>query len=102
MRYTLGVDVDSTVWDLTTWVCEAVFDVTGERLDPGAVTSWTHVLDAYGEEAATEIYRRALSPHRVSERELYPGSSEVLRSLEGRGIDIPFQRYKKDRLDVLR
>src|SRR5919202_5996325 len=87
---TLACDVDSTVWDLSAWVCEAVLTVTGEPLDPEAVTTWTHVLDAYGEEAATEIYTRALSPRRIREREPYPGSAEVLRALQERGSGIHF------------
>jgi hypothetical protein len=90
-RYTLGLDVDSTVWDLSAWVREAVLDITGEPLDLEAVTTWTHVLDAYGESAAVEIYTRALSPHRVCEREPYPGATEALRRLqEERGIQIHF------------
>ena len=98
----LGLDVDSTVWDLTAWVCEATFDVTGEQLNSEKITTWTHILDFYGEEAATQIYERALSPHRVRECESHPGSSEVLRRLQERGISIPFQRYKNARLGVLR
>ena len=87
----LACDVDSTVWDLSTWVCEAVLDVNGEPLDPEAVTTWTHVLEAYGESAAVEIYTRALSPHRVREREPYPGATEALRRLqEERDIRIYF------------
>ena len=96
MRRVLSVDVDSTVWDLTAWVCEAVLDVTGERLDPEAITTWTHVLDAYGEEAATEVYERALSPDRVREREPYPGSPEILRGLQERGIEIHFVTHNWD------
>jgi phosphoglycolate phosphatase-like HAD superfamily hydrolase len=96
MRCVLSVDVDSTVWDLTTWVCEAVLDVTGEWLDPGTITTWTHVLDAYGEEAATEVYERALSPSRVREREPYPGSPEVLRGLQRKGIEIHFVTHNWD------
>jgi phosphoglycolate phosphatase-like HAD superfamily hydrolase len=96
MRCVLSVDVDSTVWDLTTWVCEAVLDVTGEWLDPGTITTWTHVLDAYGEEAATEVYERALSPRRVREREPYPGSPEVLRGLQRKGIEIHFVTHNWD------
>ena len=52
----MGADVDSTVWDLTAWVCKATFDVTGEQLNPEKITTWTRVLDFYGEEAATHIY----------------------------------------------
>ena len=96
MRCVLSVDVDSTVWDLTTWVCEAVLDVTGEWLDPGTITTWTHVLDAYGEEAATEVYERTLSPRRVREREPYPGSPEVLRGLQRKGIEIHFVTHNWD------
>jgi hypothetical protein len=90
LRYTLGLDVDSTVWDLTAWVCEAVLDVTGEKLDPETCTTWSHVLDAYGEKTATEVYTRALPPHRVREREPYSGSSEVLHSLQEEGVRIHF------------
>ena len=95
----LGLDVDSTVWDLTAWVCDAVFDVTGERLDPDSLSTWTHVLDAYGEEAAMEIYTRALSPKRVGEREPYPGSAEVLRRLQEEhviGIHFITRHYEPD------
>ena len=72
----LGLDVDSTIWNLTTWICEAVRDVTGEELDPESCTTWTHVLDAYGEEAAMEIYTRVLSPTSTRTRS-YPGSAKV-------------------------
>jgi phosphoglycolate phosphatase-like HAD superfamily hydrolase len=93
---TLGVDVDSTVWNLSAWVCEAVFDVTGETLDPESLSTWTHVLDVYGEEATMEIYERALSPDRVHEREPYPGSAEVLRGLQDEGIHIHFITHNWD------
>ncbi len=96
-KATLACDVDSTVWDLTAWVCEAALDVTGQRLDPDALSTWTHVLDAYGEGAAMEIYTRALSPQRVREREPYPGSAEVLRSLqEERCIRVHFVTHNWD------
>ncbi len=93
---TLGVDVDSTVWDLSAWVCEAVFDVTGETLDPESLSTWTHVLDVYGEEATMEIYEHALSPDRVREREPYPGSAEVLRGLQDEGVRIHFITHNWD------
>ena len=97
MKGVLGIDVDSTVWDLTAWVCEAVLAVTGERLDPETITSWTHILDAYGESAAMEVYAIALAPHRVRDREPYPGAAEILRRLqEERGIGIHFITYNWD------
>lgn len=96
MSPTLGLDVDSTIWDLTEWVCEVVLDVTGERLDLEAITTWTHVLDAYGEEVAMEVYERALSPRRVREREPYPGSPEVLRALQKQGIKVHFITHNWD------
>ena len=97
MKPILGVDVDSTVWDLAAWVCEAVLDVTGERLDPETITSWTHVLDAYGERAAMEIYARALAPHRVREREPYPGAAEVLLYLQQEwGMRVHFVTHNWD------
>jgi phosphoglycolate phosphatase-like HAD superfamily hydrolase len=92
----LGLDVDSTIWNLTAWICEAVRDVTGEELDPESCTTWTHVLDAYGEEAAMEIYTRALSPERVRERDPYPGSAKVLRDLQELGIKIHFITHNWD------
>ncbi len=97
MKPTLGVDVDSTIWDLTAWVCEAVLHVTGETLDPETITSWTHVLDAYGESAAMEVYDRALAPHRVREREPYPGAAEVLLRLQEEwGMRIHFITHNWD------
>ena len=96
MSPTLGLDVDSTIWDLAEWVCEAVLDVTGERLDLEAITTWTHVLDAYGEEVAMEVYERALSPRRVREREPYPGSPVVLRALQKQGIKVHFITHNWD------
>ena len=95
-EHVLGVDVDSTIWDATSWICEAVLEVTGEELDPESCTTWTHVLDAYGEEAAMEVYTRALSPQRVRERELYPGAAEVLRRLQEAGIGIHFVTHNWD------
>ena len=91
MRPTLCTDVDSTVWDTATWVREAVLEVTGDVPDLGAVSTWTHVLDAYGEEATTQIFDRVLSPERIREREPYPGAPEVLLHLQRkRGMTIHF------------
>ena len=91
MRPTLCTDVDSTVWDTATWVREAVLEVTGDVPDLGAVSTWTHVLDAYGEEATTQIFDRVLSPERIREREPYPGAPEVLLQLQReRGVKIHF------------
>jgi 5'(3')-deoxyribonucleotidase len=67
---TLCIDVDSTLWDTGAWVCAAVLEVTGEELDVEEVTTWTHLLDTYGEETT-----------RIREREPYPGAPEALRAL---------------------
>ncbi|HVF02320.1 MAG TPA: hypothetical protein VNA27_13430 [Rubrobacteraceae bacterium] len=96
MKPTLGVDVDSTVWDLSAWVCQAVSDVTGETLDPESLSTWTHVLDLYGEEATMEIYERALSPGRVREREPYPDSVDILRDLQAEGVRVHFITHNWD------
>ena len=92
----LGLDVDSTIWNPTPWICEAVRDVTGGELDLESCTTWTHVLDAYGEEAAMEIYTRVLSPERLRERDPYPGSTEVLRDLQEQGVRIHFITHNWD------
>jgi phosphoglycolate phosphatase-like HAD superfamily hydrolase len=93
----LGLDVDSTIWNPTPWICEAVHDITGGELDLESCTTWTHVLDAYGAEAAIEIYTRALSPDRVREREPYPGSAKVLRDLQQQqGIRVHFITHNWD------
>ena len=55
---TLCVDLDSTIWDTGAWVCAAVLEVTGEELDVEEVTTWTHVLDTYGEETTTLVFDR--------------------------------------------
>ncbi len=82
MNSTLALDVDSTVWDTGARVREVVLETTGDTLDLEAVSTWTHILDAYGEEATTEIFERVLAPERVRERKPYPGSAKVLRYLQ--------------------
>ncbi len=91
MRPTLALDVDSTVWDTGAMVREVVLDLTGDTLDVELVSTWTHILDAYGEETATEIFDRVLAPERVCERTPYPGSARVLRYVrEERSIKVHF------------
>jgi beta-phosphoglucomutase-like phosphatase (HAD superfamily) len=97
VRPTLCLDVDSTVWNTGARVREVVLEITGEVLDLDAVSTWTQILDAYGEEATTEIFERVLSPERVHEREPYPGSAEVLRHLqEERGLRVHFLTRNHD------
>jgi hypothetical protein len=84
---TLCIDVDSTVWDTGAWVSAAVLELTGEELDVEKVTTWTHVLDTYGEETTTLVFDRVLDPARIREREPYPGAPEALRELQ-RDFDI--------------
>jgi hypothetical protein len=87
----LCIDVDSTAWDTATWVREAVLEVTGETPNLETISTWTHVVDAYGEETTTEIFDRVLSPERIHEREPYPGAPEVLRYVQKeRGIRVHF------------
>jgi len=92
----LGLDVDSTIWNPIPWICEAVRDVTGGELDLESCTTWTHILDAYGEEAAMEIYTRVLSPERVHDRDPYLGSTQVLRDLQEQGVRIHFITHNWD------
>jgi hypothetical protein len=85
----LACDVDSTVWNTGARVREVVLDVIGEAPDLGNISTWTHVLETYGEEATTEIFDRVLSPERI--REPYPGAAEVLRYVQQeRGIRVHF------------
>ena len=94
---TLGVDVDSTVWDTTARVREAVLEVTGEALNPADTYTWVQLLDVYGEGATTEIYERVLSPESISGRRPYPGAPEVLRKLQLQpGIKIHFITRNSD------
>ena len=87
----LACDVDSSIWDTAEWVREAVLEVTGDAPDLEVLSTWTHVLAAYGEEATAEIFDRVLAPERVHEREPYPGSAEVLRYIqEERGMRVHF------------
>src|SRR5215208_2392750 len=91
MKPTLCLDVDSTVWDTGSWVISAVLKATGETLDMGPITTWTHLLDTYGEQITTTIFDRVFDPARIRERELYPGASKVVRTLQDeRGIEIHF------------
>jgi 5'(3')-deoxyribonucleotidase len=79
---TLACDVDSTIWDTGAWVCSAVLEITGETLDIDRITTWTHVLDTYGEKKTTAIFERVFEPARIRNREPYPGAPEVLRTLQ--------------------
>ena len=91
MKPILCADVDSTLWDTGAWVRSAVLDITGETLDRERITTWTHVLDTYGEKTTTAIFDRVFDPERVRDREPYPGAPEVLRALQERqGIEIHF------------
>ena len=97
MKPTLALDVDSTVWDTGARVREAVLEITGDTLDLGTVSTWTHILDAYGEEKATEIFDRVLAPEQVRERIPYPGAAEALRYVqEELGIRIHFVTRNHD------
>ena len=82
MKPTLCTDVDSTIWDTGSWVCSAVLDITGETLDTDRITTWTHVLDTYGEKTTNTIFDCVFDPERVRDREPYPGAPEVLRALQ--------------------
>jgi 5'(3')-deoxyribonucleotidase len=87
----LCADVDSTIWDTGAWVCSAVLDITGETLDMNTITTWTHVLDTYGERTTTAIFDRVFDPERIRYRDPYPGAPAVLRALQERhGIEIHF------------
>jgi hypothetical protein len=55
------------------------------------VTTWTHLLDTYGEKITTAIFDRVFDPARIREREPYPGASEVLRAVQKElGVGIHF------------
>lgn len=91
MRPLLCVDVDSTVWDTGASVRVATLEVTGETPDPATVSTWTHLIDAYGESATTRIFDRVFDPSRIREREPYPGAPEALRVLQrDSGVGIHF------------
>jgi 5'(3')-deoxyribonucleotidase len=91
LRPTLCLDVDSTIWDTGAWVCAAVQEVTGEALDVDEITTWTHLLDLYGEKTTSFVFDCVFDPARIRERKPYPGAPEVLRELqEDLGIKIHF------------
>jgi hypothetical protein len=101
LKPTLCTDIDSTIWNTGAWVCSAVLEVTGESLDMERITTWTHVLDSYGEEATTTIFERVFDPERVRDREPYPGAPGVLRALQERhGIEIHFVTHNDPRIMV--
>jgi 5'(3')-deoxyribonucleotidase len=97
VKPTLACDVDSTIWNTGARVCEVVLEVTGEALDLESFSTWTHLLDAYGEETTTEIFDRVLSPERIRDRELYPDAAQVLLRLQGeRGVEVHFVTHGND------
>jgi hypothetical protein len=97
VKPTLACDVDSTIWNTGARVCEVVLEVTGEALDLESFSTWTHLLDAYGEETTTEIFDRVLSPERIRDRELYTDAAQVLLRLQGeRGVEVHFVTHGND------
>jgi hypothetical protein len=79
------------VWDTGAWVRAATLEVTGETPDSAKISTWTHLLDAYGETATTRIFDRVFDPSRIREREPYPGAPEALRALQrDPGVGIHF------------
>ena len=72
--------MDSTFWDTGAWVRAAALEVTGEA-PQGGISTWSHLLDAYGEGATTRIFDRVFDPARLREREPYPGAPEAVRAL---------------------
>lgn len=85
------MDVDSTVWDTAARVREAAREVTGAPQNLQGFSTWTHVLEAYGEEATAKIFDLALSPEKVGDRTPYPGAAETLRRLqEEAGVAVHF------------
>ena len=99
MKPTLCLDVDSTIWDTGAWVCEAVLEITGEPLDTNEVTTWTHVLDTYGEKTTTIVFDRVFDPARINERNPYPGAPEAMRALQERlGLRIHFVTHNDPEL----
>jgi beta-phosphoglucomutase-like phosphatase (HAD superfamily) len=97
VKPTLCIDMDSTIWNTGARVCEAVLETTGDALDLESVSTWTQILDAYGEEATAEIFERVLSPERVQEREPYPGLVGALRYVqEQRGLRVHFLTRNHD------
>jgi hypothetical protein len=79
------------VWDTGAWVRAATLEVTGEAPDPATISTWTHILEAYGEAATTRIFDRVFDPSRIQEREPYPGAPEALRVLQDdSGVGIHF------------
>ena len=97
MRPVLASDLDSTVWDTGARVREALFEVTGETPDPDSLSTWTHVLEAYGEAATTKVFDRVFSPASIRAREPYPGAPEALRRLQReRGLRVHFVSWGHD------
>jgi hypothetical protein len=91
VKPTLALDVDSTIWNTGARVREVALEITGDTLDLELFSTWTHVLEAYGEETAAEIFDRVLVPERVCERAPYPGSADAVRYVqEERDVRVHF------------
>lgn len=100
MKRVLALDVDSTVWNTGARIREVVLEVTGETLDLESVSTWTHLLDAYGEKTTTEIFDRVLAPEMVRDRAPYPGAAEVLRQIQSElGMEVHFVTHGHDAIE---
>lgn len=81
MRPTLGVDVDSTVWDMDVGIRAAVLAITGKPLTEPSET-WIQLLDHYGEETTTQIFEHVHAPDSIARRDPYPHAAETLRKIQ--------------------
>lgn len=96
MLRTLGIDVDSTIYDLTPGLIEAAQEITGEEVTKEQINEWGYLDTRFGGDTAHRIFVRALDPKRVSERTLYPGAREIIRVLGALGAEVHFVTHNHD------
>ena len=91
-KYTLGVDIDSTIWDSQKLYSEAAEELFGHGYSQDDVTHYYWLKEEYGENY-WEIFNKALHPSWIHKRELYPNVVDAIEDLKSFGINIHFVTY---------
>jgi FMN phosphatase YigB (HAD superfamily) len=92
----LAVDVDSTIWDFSPVMHDALREVCGVECDYEQVADWQHWFTLTDKENVYKAFSLALDPEKVKEREMYPGVDEALKEIHDQGVRIHFVTNNHD------
>lgn len=87
----LVVDIDSTIWDMTSWTTQAISSLYGIEYKYEDHDTWGYFYDIMKPEQVHSVFDVVLDPRRVMARPWYPSCQETLRYLyRSLGIELHF------------